>query len=121
MSSGSAGPPEDAQPGEKLAGGGDLDRLDLEGSEILARADRDAQEALASGLPVAAYPVTGPLDIVTRPELGALDPDLGRAVVNALRTGNPTACVEEGRTYTWENCTRQFLANLVPVMSRARS
>ena len=37
-------------------------------------------EALACGLPVAAYPVTGPIDIVTRPELGALDDDLGKAI-----------------------------------------
>jgi glycosyltransferase involved in cell wall biosynthesis len=72
-------------------------------------------EALASGLPVAAYPVTGPVDIVTRPQLGALDDDLGQAVEAALRTGDPAACAAEGRTYTWENCTRQFLGNLVPV------
>ncbi len=72
-------------------------------------------EALACGLPVAAYPATGPVDIVTRPELGALDADLGRAVEAALRTGVPAACAEEGRKYTWENCTRQFLANLVPL------
>ena len=72
-------------------------------------------EALASGLPVAAYPVTGPMDIVTREELGALDEDLGRAVERALRSGKPGACAEEGARYTWENCTRQFLGNLVPV------
>ena len=72
-------------------------------------------EALASGLPVAAYPVTGPGDIVTDERFGALDDDLGRAVERALTTGNPAACAEEGRTYTWESCTRQFLANLVPV------
>src|SRR5439155_26062779 len=56
-------------------------------------------EALASGLPVAAYPVTGPVDIVTRPELGALDDDLARAVEEALRTGDPAACAAEGRRY----------------------
>jgi glycosyltransferase involved in cell wall biosynthesis len=71
-------------------------------------------EALACGLPVAAYPVTGPIDIITRPELGALDDDLGRAVEIAMRTGDPAACAEEGRRYTWENCTNQFLGNLVP-------
>jgi glycosyltransferase involved in cell wall biosynthesis len=71
-------------------------------------------EALASGLPVAAYPVTGPMDIVTRDELGALDEDLGRAVERALRSGKPQACGEEGARYTWENCTKQFLGNLVP-------
>jgi glycosyltransferase involved in cell wall biosynthesis len=72
-------------------------------------------EALASGVPVAGYPVTGPIDIITRPELGALHADLGQAVAAALRSGEPRACAEEGRRYTWENCTRQFLANLVPV------
>jgi glycosyltransferase involved in cell wall biosynthesis len=72
-------------------------------------------EALASGLPVAAYPVTGPGDIIRDDTLGALDNDLGAAVSRALATGDPAACAAEGATYTWENCTRQFLANLVPV------
>jgi glycosyltransferase involved in cell wall biosynthesis len=70
-------------------------------------------EALASGLPVAAYPVTGPVDIITRDELGALDEDLGVAVRRARETGKADACAEEGARYTWENCTRQFLGNLV--------
>ena len=72
-------------------------------------------EALASGLPVAAYPVTGPIDIITRRELGALDGDLGTAVERALTSADPAACAAEGRRYTWENCTRQFMDNLVPV------
>ena len=71
-------------------------------------------EALASGLPVAAYPVTGPADIVTSDKFGALDNDLGKAVERALESGNRTACAAEGASYTWKNCTRQFLANLVP-------
>jgi glycosyltransferase involved in cell wall biosynthesis len=75
-------------------------------------------EALASGLPVAAYPVTGPVDIITRDELGALDTDLRRAVERALATGDPSACAAEGASYTWANCTQQFLANLVPVRPR---
>ena len=70
-------------------------------------------EALASGLPVAAYPATGPLDIIRNDRLGALDNNLGNAVGRALVTGEPTACAAEGRSYTWEKCTRQFLANLV--------
>jgi glycosyltransferase involved in cell wall biosynthesis len=72
-------------------------------------------EALASGLPVAAHRVTGPGDIITSERLGALDEDLGRAVERALATGDPAACAAEGRRYTWEDATRQFLANLVPV------
>jgi glycosyltransferase involved in cell wall biosynthesis len=72
-------------------------------------------EALASGLPVAAFPATGPVDIITTEKFGALGDDLDSAVVNALRTGDPTACAAEGRNYTWENCTRQFVANLVTI------
>ncbi|MDA1155587.1 MAG: glycosyltransferase family 1 protein [Proteobacteria bacterium] len=41
-------------------------------------------EALASGLPIAAYDVPGPCDIVTDPSLGALDEDLGAAISRAL-------------------------------------
>jgi glycosyltransferase involved in cell wall biosynthesis len=77
-------------------------------------------EALASGLPVAAYPVTGPGDIIVNDKLGALDDDLGKAVARALATGDPAACAAEGRKYTWENCTQQFLENLVPVNERKR-
>ena len=72
-------------------------------------------EALASGLPVAAYPVTGPIDTVTRLELGALDADLGVAVRRALTTGRRDECIAEAARYTWERCTRQFLGNLVPL------
>ena len=72
-------------------------------------------EALASGVPVAAYPVTGPIDIVTRPELGCLDNDLATAVAGALATGRRDACLAEAAKYTWERCTAQFVANLVPL------
>lgn len=72
-------------------------------------------EALASGLPVAAYPATGPIDTITDERLGALDADLGKAVERALRTADPAACAAAGRAYTWDRCTEQFLANLVPV------
>ena len=70
-------------------------------------------EALASGVPVAAYPVVGPIDIITKPKIGALNTDLGKAVEEALATGDPTECVRAGRDYTWENCTAQLLGNVV--------
>lgn len=73
-------------------------------------------EALACGVPVAAYPVTGPVDVVTDARCGALDEDLGAAVERALRTADRAVCAEVGRSYTWENCTGQFLGNLVPVL-----
>ena len=72
-------------------------------------------EAMACGIPVAAYPVIGPIDIVTSPEVGALDADLGHAVARALKDGNADACVAHARGYTWERCTDQFYDNLVPV------
>jgi glycosyltransferase involved in cell wall biosynthesis len=71
-------------------------------------------EALACGVPVAAYPAVGPKDIVTDPRAGAIDEDLGRAVERALKEGDPRVCVQVAQQYTWENCTRQFLANMVP-------
>jgi glycosyltransferase involved in cell wall biosynthesis len=71
-------------------------------------------EAMACGLPVAAYPATGPLDVVTRPELGSLHEDLRTAVLTAQKTGVRAACVAEASRYTWESCTHQFVGNLVP-------
>jgi 1,2-diacylglycerol 3-alpha-glucosyltransferase/glucuronosyltransferase len=71
-------------------------------------------EAMASGVPVAAYPVVGPVDIVTDPKVGCLDDNLGRAVDVALHTGDPEACVRHARQFTWERCTDQLLANFVP-------
>jgi glycosyltransferase involved in cell wall biosynthesis len=71
-------------------------------------------EALASGLPVAAFPATGPIDILTRPEFGATHADLGEAIRLALAHGDRAACLAEGASYTWARCTGQFLGNLVP-------
>ncbi|HVJ03351.1 MAG TPA: glycosyltransferase, partial [Sphingomonas sp.] len=70
-------------------------------------------EALACGVPVAAYPVTGPIDVLT-PETGAMDADLTVAIGQAL-TKDRTACAEYGRTFTWEASARQFLGALWPM------
>lgn len=75
-------------------------------------------EALASGVPVAAYPVTGPRDVITDPKVGALDEDLGVAVRRALE-GDPEACRRHALAYSWEAAARQFLLNLAPVTQRA--
>lgn len=64
-------------------------------------------EALACGTPVAAYPVTGPVDILT-PQSGAMDEDLGKAIALAL-TLDREACLAHGRSFTWEHSARQFL------------
>jgi glycosyltransferase involved in cell wall biosynthesis len=71
-------------------------------------------EALASGTPVAAYPVSGPIDIVT-PATGALDNDLDVAIAAAL-TRDRDDCAFYGRTYTWAASAAQFLSALVPAV-----
>ena len=71
-------------------------------------------EALGSGTPVAAFPVSGPIDIVT-PATGALDDDLDTAIARAL-TRDRTDCALYGRTYTWEASAAQFLSALVPTV-----
>jgi len=77
-------------------------------------------EALASGLPVAAYPVTGPMDILgesPRP-VGALNENLQQAALDALRIDR-TACRPHAETYSWTTCAARFLDNLVPTTSFA--
>jgi glycosyltransferase involved in cell wall biosynthesis len=70
-------------------------------------------EALAAGLPVAAYPVPGPLDVIGGSGCGVLDPDLGRAAAQALEI--PRArCREYALKFTWRRCAEQFLHNLHP-------
>ncbi|MCB0343580.1 MAG: glycosyltransferase family 1 protein [Bdellovibrionales bacterium] len=71
-------------------------------------------EALASGVPVAAFPATGPIDILVEPQYGCCDEDLSAAIKRALDKGDPQACVEYARTYTWENASKQFAGYLVP-------
>ena len=68
-------------------------------------------EALACGTPVAAFPVAGPLDIVTD-DVGALSEDLGRAI-DAARYCNRARCAAYGASFSWEAATRQFLTGLV--------
>lgn len=70
-------------------------------------------EALACGTPVAAYPVTGPIDVLT-PETGAMSEDLTAAIREALTKGR-AACAAYGRSFTWENSARQFLNALIPI------
>ena len=70
-------------------------------------------EALACGTPVAAYPVTGPIDVLT-PETGAMHDDLDQAIAEAL-TRDRAACRAYGQGFTWAKSAHQFLHALVPV------
>jgi glycosyltransferase involved in cell wall biosynthesis len=69
-------------------------------------------EALACGTPVAAFPVTGPKDIVIDGETGCLNWDLRQAALDALKI-SPAACRSYAETLTWRACAEQFVANLV--------
>lgn len=68
-------------------------------------------EALASGLPVAAFPVTGPIDVLTDPNCAALNEDLGAAVETAL-TLSRDAAARHGARFSWDECTDIFARNL---------
>ncbi|MDX2222735.1 MAG: glycosyltransferase family 1 protein [Rhodospirillaceae bacterium] len=68
-------------------------------------------EALASGVPVAAYPVPGPLDVIGDAPVGCLHADLATAVRTAL-SASPAACRAHAELFSWAACTQQFLDNV---------
>jgi glycosyltransferase involved in cell wall biosynthesis len=69
-------------------------------------------EALASGVPVAAYPASGPRDVLTDPRVGVLSSDLREAALRALRLDR-SAAREHALLYSWENSARQFMENML--------
>lgn len=70
-------------------------------------------EAMACGVPVAAYPVTGPVDVVKHGITGCLNADLGKACSGALKL-KPEDCREYAETRTWARSTSQFVGHLAP-------
>lgn len=71
-------------------------------------------EALASGVPVAAYPVPGPLDVITDTRVGCLNDSIEDAARTAL-TLDRTACREFALGYSWDQCSDLFLSYLAPI------
>ena len=77
-------------------------------------------ESLACGTPVAAFPVTGPKDVLAGGVgVGAVDADLRAAALRALATGDRTACRAHAERFSWRACAEAFLVNLVPVRPTA--
>jgi glycosyltransferase involved in cell wall biosynthesis len=77
-------------------------------------------EALACGAPVAAFPVTGPIDVVTDPRIGVLDEDLRAACLAALSLSRAD-CRAHALRYTWPESARIFLDNVYRARSAALS
>jgi 1,2-diacylglycerol 3-alpha-glucosyltransferase/glucuronosyltransferase len=71
-------------------------------------------EALASGVPVAAFPVTGPRDVLGSAPVGTLNDDLRLACLAALKI-SPQACLEFAARHTWAASARAFIENMADV------
>ena len=73
-------------------------------------------EALACGTPVAAFPVTGPKDVLAAAPagVGALDNDLRAACLRALDSDR-AACRAYAERFSWRACAELFLSHLVPL------
>ena len=76
-------------------------------------------ESLACGTPVAAFPATGPKDVLLAggPTVGAVDEDLRAASLRALQHGDRAGCRVYAETFSWRACAERFIANLVPIRS----
>lgn len=75
-------------------------------------------EALASGLPIAAYPVMGPLDIIGDSNCGILGNDLKAAALAALRISREE-CRSYGERFTWHESARQFFSNIAEIQGQS--
>lgn len=68
-------------------------------------------EALSSGLPIAAFPLMGPLDVIGSSGTGILSEDLAHAALGALEIPRERAR-DYALTFNWKNCAQQFLDNI---------
>jgi glycosyltransferase involved in cell wall biosynthesis len=75
-------------------------------------------EALACGVPVAAYPVTGPSDVIGAHPIGVLDDDLRAACLAALKISR-AACRDFALARSWEKSAQQFVGHLKPLTGEA--
>ena len=73
-------------------------------------------EAMACGVPVAAYPVQGPVDIIENGRSGYTSDDLHEAAMKALDV-DPESCRERAMEFSWDMVGQQFFDNLAPISS----
>jgi glycosyltransferase involved in cell wall biosynthesis len=71
-------------------------------------------EALGCGVPVAAFPVLGPLDVVAGKPVGVLDEDLRSAALRALEL-DPRDCRAWAEQHSWRCCAETFAGWLEPI------
>lgn len=76
-------------------------------------------EALACRLPIAAFPVSGPADVVGNSNVAVLHHDLRQAALAALQIDR-SACREFALAHSWKHATEQFLSHLRPVCVGSR-
>jgi glycosyltransferase involved in cell wall biosynthesis len=77
-------------------------------------------EALASGVPVAAFPVTGPLDVIDGSAVGVLDEDLRAASLRALDIPSEE-CRRHACRFSWSRVAAEFLSHLRPFTLAAQA
>jgi glycosyltransferase involved in cell wall biosynthesis len=77
-------------------------------------------EAAACGVPVAAFPVPGPLDVIEQGVTGWLHENLGTAIRGALQL-NREVCAQRAAAFTWAAATEQFVTGLEPIPPGARA
>jgi glycosyltransferase involved in cell wall biosynthesis len=77
-------------------------------------------EALACGVPIAAFPVTGPKDVVANHPIGVLNEDLRLACLGALRIPR-ASCRAFAVGRSWENSARQFISHVQNVLAGSRA
>jgi glycosyltransferase involved in cell wall biosynthesis len=77
-------------------------------------------EAMACGVPVAAFPVPGPLDVIEPGVTGVMHRDLAEAIHGALRLDR-RLCAERAAGFTWDAATDQFLAGIAPIPAGVRT
>ena len=74
-------------------------------------------ESLACGTPVAAYPVTGPIDVILNNLNGYLSDDLEYAIQKAIKV-NSNSCISFAKKHSWKKVTNQLLEALIPIKNK---